>query len=270
MRICTISFLFFLLLASASGVPARIDNPSLTGAEIVSKHLAAVGGKEALMKFKSRIAIGTARKEDDAAAPMAIVSEAPNRVSAIYQFVDFNWQMSFDGGKAIFRPALTRANAPVMQKYQNMLSTGTMFNGISLYNALLAGETDGVKFEAKGTKKLKGRPAYVVDMKRPKSDAVRLYFDTEAFMWVRTDYGTLRLTQEMRQFTNEVESKDQEKTYDFYVETSDFKEVDGVKLPFKLEIVATSPLLKHKNLGSIIATIDEYRHNVAIDPKMFQ
>jgi hypothetical protein len=107
-------------------------------------------------------------------------------------------------------------------------------------------------------------------MKRPKIDEVRMYFDSETFMWIRTDYGSVHLTKEMGQFTNAVESKDQETTLDFYVDTSDFKEVDGVKLPYKLEIVATSPLLKRTNVGTIVATINEYRHNVAIDPKMFQ
>jgi hypothetical protein len=270
MKRFTISFSLIVLLALAAVVLAGDDKPSLTAAEIISKHLAAVGGKEALMKFKSRIAIGVARKENDAATPMAVVSEAPNRVSAIYQFQDFNWQMTFDGGKPIVRPVLTRANAPVLHKYETMLATGTMFNSISLYNALLAGETEGVKFEAKGTKKIKGRSAYIVAMKRPKIDEVRMYFDSETFMWVRTDYGSVHLTKEMGQFTNAVESKDQETTLDFYVETSDFKEVDGVKLPYKLEIVATSPLLKRSNVGTIVATINEYRHNVAIDPKMFQ
>lgn len=265
-----ISLSLAMLLTTAVVVLAGDDKSPLSGADIVNKHLAAVGGKEALMKIKSRIAIGSARKEDEASVPMAIVSEAPNRVSAIYQFVDFSWQMTYDGEKSIFRPMLTRANAPVMQKYQEILSTGTFFNGVSVYNILLAGESNGVRFEAKGTKKVQGRPAYLVEMKRPKGAVIRLYFDTETFMWVRTDYGTVRLTKEMGGFTNAVESKDQERSYDFFVETSDFKDVDGVKLPFKLEIVATAPLLKHKNIGTIVATFSEYRHNVPIDPKMYQ
>jgi hypothetical protein len=271
MKRMTISVcLSIILLAASAIVRAGDDKVALSAAEIISKHLAAVGGKEALTKFKSRVAIGVARKESDAATPMAVVSEAPNRVSAFYRFQDFNWQMTFDGGKPIVRPVLTRANAPVLRKYETMLATGTMFNNISLYNVLLAGEAEGVKFEAKGMKKIKGRQAYLVVMKRPKADDVRLYFDSETFMWIRTDYGTVQLTKEMGQFTNAAESKDQESTLDFYVDTSDFKEVDGVKLPHKLEIVATSPLLKHANVGTIVATINEYRHNVAIDPKMFQ
>jgi hypothetical protein len=86
-------------------------------------------------------------------------------------------------------------------------------------------------------------------------------------MWLRTDYGSVSFT---KGATTLVGNKDQEINYDFYVETSDFKEVDGVKLPFKFEIVATTPILKQKNVGTIVATISEYRHNIAIDPKMFQ
>jgi len=261
-------FSLLVALALAAAVLAA-DDAKLSAAEIIDKHLVAVGGKQAMAKFKSRVAIGTARKDNDTAAPMAVMSEAPNRVSAIYQFEGFNWQLTYDGSKSIVRPMLTRANAPVLEKYQEMLATGTMFNDMSLYNALAQGETEAVKFEARGTKKVKGRPAYAVEMRRGKDKAV-LYFDAETFMWVRTEYGSVRLTKEMSGFTNAIESKDQETTYDFYVETSDFKEVDGVKLPYKFEIVATAPILKQKSVGTIVATIKEYRHNVQIDPKMFQ
>jgi len=259
-----------ILLALSAVALAGDEKQSLSGAEIVSKHLAAVGGKEAIMRIKSRVAIGVAKKDNDAAVPVYVVSEAPNRVSATYQFEGYNWQMAYDGKQSVVRPVLTRANAPVMQKYQDMLASGTMFNGISLYNALLESDDSGIKFEAKGTKKVKNRSAYVVEMRRPKGDIVRLYFDAENFMWLRSDYGTVRLTKEMGTFTNSVESKDQEVTYDFYIETTDFKEVDGVKLPFKFEIVATAPILKQKNVGTIITNITEYRHNIPINPKMFQ
>jgi hypothetical protein len=256
-----------ILLAVMAGAIAADEKPQMNGVEIINKHIQAVGGKEALAKIKSRVAIGVAKKDSDAAVPVAIMSEAPNRVSAIYQFEGFNWQLSYDGTKAIFRPVISRAASVFMNKYQEMLATGTMFNDISLYNALAAGESPGVKFEAKGTKKIKGRPAYVVEMRQSKGQPVILYFDTESFMWVRTDYGSVRQTRDLGTITG---PKDQETTYDFYVETWDFKEVDGVKLPFKLELVATAPILKQKNVGTIVTSINEYRHNIDIDPKMFQ
>lgn len=66
-----------------------------------------------------------------------------------------------------------------------------MFNSISLHNLLTEADSGNVKFEAKGMKKLHGRPAYVVEVKRSKASPMRLYFDAEDFMWVRTDYGKL-------------------------------------------------------------------------------
>jgi len=265
-----VSLLASLTLIMTVTARASDEKPQMTGVEIINKHLQAVGGKGAINKIKSRVAIGIAKKDSDASVPVAIMSEAPNRVSAIYQFEGFNWQLSFDGAKAVFRPAISRASSVVVQKYEEMLASGTMFNSMSLYNALLAAESAGTKLEAKGTKKVKGRPAYVVEMKSGKGQPVRLYFDAENFMWVRSDYGSVRITKDMGTFTNAVGSKDEESTIDFYVETSDFKDVDGMKLPFKLEMVATSPILKQRNVGTIVTTISEYRHNIQIDPKMFQ
>jgi hypothetical protein len=263
-----LSVIVLLLLAVAWAVCLTLaadDKDKLGAGEIINRHIAAVGGKETLAKIKSRVAIGVARKDNDAAAPVSVMSEAPNRVSAIYQFEGFNWQLTYDGSKSIVRPLLSRAAAPVMHKYEDMLATGTMFNDISLYNALTDADSSNVKFEAKGLKKLKGRPAYAVEMKRGKDKAL-LYFDAENFMWVRTEYGSVSISAG----ATLVGPKDQEATYDFYLETSDFKDVDGVKLPFRFEIVGTAPILKQKSVGTIAATINEYRHNIAIDPKMFQ
>ncbi|MBI3652373.1 MAG: hypothetical protein HY231_15230 [Acidobacteria bacterium] len=270
MRRTLLLFGFLLAFSNSLLNLSADDKAALSGAEIVAKHLAAVGGKEALMKFKSRIALGTVKKESEPEAKMAIMSEAPNRLSAMYIFPNYTWQQTYDGSKAMFRPQLKGAASVFQEKYLSMLSSGTMFNGIALYNLLTQGESDTLKFEAKGSKKVKGRPAYVVIVKRGKDDSLRLYFDSETFMWVRTDYGRVTLTQNMKTFSNDVSAKDDQLTIDFYLETWDFKEVDGVKLPFKFEEVATAPILTQKSQGTIIGTITQYQHNEMIDPKMFQ
>ncbi|MFL6273576.1 MAG: hypothetical protein ACJ74G_00075 [Blastocatellia bacterium] len=265
--------IFFLVVVAAFALSVRADDkaPQLSATEIISKHLTASGGKEALAKFKSRVAIGTVQKENAAAVPFAIVSEAPNRMAAVFQFQEpAQWQLGYDGGKAVFHPQFGRATASIEDKYREMLATGTMFNSISLYNILLQPDGAGIKFEAKGVKKVKDRPAYVVEARRGKELNVKLYFDTETFMWVRTDYGRVTVTKPMSTFTNDVTSKDEESTYDLYVETLDFKDVDGVKLPHRIEIMTTRPILQQKDRGVIVATISKYRHNVAIDPKMYQ
>jgi hypothetical protein len=262
----TVTLLSFLTLSVSS--TSADEKEKLSGAEIINKHVAAIGGKAALAKLKSRVAIGTAKKDNDFSIPVAVMSE-PNRLSAVYQFQGYNWYLVYDGNKPSVRPVMTQAATPIMHKYEEMLTTGTLFNDISLFNVLYQSGSDQLKFEAKGTKKINGRQAHVVEM-TGKGQVLRLYFDAENFMWLRTDYGSVQVTRQLGTFTNAVTNKDQETSFDFYVETSDFKDVDGVKLPYKFEMVATAPILKQKSVGTIVTTINEYRHNVAIDPKMFQ
>lgn len=265
--------LLFALLLCWLPLTAQATNPddkqSLTADEIISKYLEASGGREALSKFQSRIAVGTVKKENDPEARMAIMSESPNHVTGMFIFSKFDWQLTYDGTKGFIRPLLPRDFAPIQDKYQAMLSSGLMFNSISLYNVLLAKES-GAKLEAKGMKKIKDRQAYVVEMKS-KGMSARLYFDATTFMWVRTDFGTVQISKPIGQFTNEVVPHgEDELRVDFYFETSDFRDVAGVKLPFKFEQVVTYPIITQKKVGTISGTIIEYQHNVQIDPKMFK
>jgi hypothetical protein len=245
--------------------------PALTADEIIARHLEAIGGKDALRKFQSRIAVGTVKKESDPEAQMAIVSEAPNRVSGVFIFPRYDWQLTYDGTRPFIRPLLPRDLSPIQDKYQEMLSSGMMFNSISLYNLLLDGKSAGATFEAKGMKKIKDRQTYVVEARRSKGIVARLYFDAATFMWLRTDYGKANISKPMGQFTNEiVPHGEDELSVDFFFETSDFRDVDGVKLPFKFEQVVTYPIIQQKKVGHLSGTITEYRHNVPIDPKMFK
>jgi hypothetical protein len=84
---------------------------------------------------------------------------------------------------------------------------------------------------------------------------------------VRTEYGRVSFAKAMGKFTNDVVQHGEDQTeVDFFFDTSDFKEVDGVKLPFKFEQTVAFPLIRQKSAGTVIGMIKEYRHNVAIDP----
>jgi hypothetical protein len=261
----------FLCFVGLLATNATAQDPKLTGDQIIEKHLTAVGGREALAKFKTRVALGTIKKEDEPDGQMAIMSEAPNKLSVFYGFRDFDLRMIYDGNKAFFSPVLRRDLSNISDKYQDMLASGFMFNSISLYNLIANSAAAELKFESKGTKKVAGRDAYVVQVKPRKGPQLKLYFDTTSFMWVRTDYGSTSVSRQMGTFTNDVVNQGgTEATLDFYIETSDFRDVDGVKLPFKFEQVITAPFLKQKSVGTVTGTIREYRHNEAIDPKMFK
>src|SRR5713101_3243132 len=262
-----------LLTFSSPANPTILgDQPQLSASEIVNKHLEAVGGKEALAKLKTRMVLGSVKKENEPDAPFALVSES-HRLSSLYRFQNYDWRFIYDGNKADNRPVLPRQLSVIGDKCNEIAQSGLMFNGMSLFNILTEADSGKVKLEAKGTKKLHGRAAYVVEVKRAKSDPMRLYFDAETFMWVRTDYGKvdIRKPQGSSANLNDVTNRSEDDVQvDFYIETSDFRVVDGVKLPFKFEQVATAPILRLKLVGTISGTVKEYIHNVTIDPKSYQ
>jgi hypothetical protein len=261
------ALLLFILTAVVPAIEEKLST-----AEIISRHLSAIGGKEALARIKTRVAAGTVKRESQAEAQMAIMSEAPDRVSAAYVFPETTWRLIYDKGKTAFRPSITREYQVVDDKYKEMMASGFMFNGIALYNSLLTDSSPETKVEARGMKKVSGRQAYVVEYKRDKkAGTVRLFFDAETFMWVRTEFGRVTIPKQIGAFTNDVESRaDEQPTVDFFVETSDFREVDGIRLPHKLIQVVTFPLLRQQRIGTLTSTITEYKHNLEIDPKMFQ
>lgn len=262
--------LFCWAVASAPSFASEDKWPKLSATEIISQHLKAVGGADKLSKIKSRIAIGTVKKESDPEGRLAIVSEWPNRLSAVFVLATYDLKFVYDGQAAFLRPQLPRNFTAFDSKYREIVASGLMFNGMSLYNIITQLPADA-KLEAKGMKKVKGQDAYVIEVKRQKGDAMRLYFDAGTFMWVRTDFGKAHVTRQMRTFSNDsVNHSEDELTVDFYIETSDFREVDGVKLPFKFQQVLTAPILRQSTSGTITGTITEYRHNQLIDPTMFQ
>ena len=75
--------LFSLLLASSLFVPAMASSGAqATADEIIEKHLAAVGGRDALAKLTSQKATGTmtiATPNGDLTGPVEMLSKAPNK-----------------------------------------------------------------------------------------------------------------------------------------------------------------------------------------------
>lgn len=264
--------LVFLIGIFVLSICAKPFEDKLTAQEIINKHLEAIGGKEAISKVKSRAAIGTVKRETQPEVQMLLLSEAPDRVSAAYIFQDATWRMIYDKGKVSFRPSFSGDGSVSEEKYREILASGYFYNGAALYNALLTPPTGDATLEAKGMKKVNNRQAYVVEYRRNKKAAVyRLFFDAETFMWVRSEYGHVTLPKQVKPFNSAIESRaDDQPTIDFYVDASDFKDVDGIKLPHKIIHTVTAPIIRQKLSGTITININEYRQNIQIDPKMFQ
>jgi hypothetical protein len=98
-----------------------------------------------------------------------------------------------------------------------------------------------------GKEKVGERDAYVVIFEPPSGSVVRQYIDAETFLPVKT---TMKV--EVPQLGQEMEQT---------VEFLDYREVDGVKIPFRL--AATSAVQNYT------VTFTKVEHNVRIDETLF-
>jgi hypothetical protein len=267
------SVLFFFLLLTS--VFAQDNKNNLTAEQIIEKHFVAVGGKEKLSAIKSRVAIGFIKVANQG-KPIQFVlfTESPNRLTAYYLLEKYNWSLTYDGKKFFSRPiellsknvVLIGKSSRLEDKFNEMYSSGLMFSQISLYNILLNPNPE-ITIKTNKTKKVNDHPAYIIEIKSKKFGLMRAYFNTETFMWVRTDYGNVELSDTRLALDN---SGGGISTVDFYIEASDFREVDGIKLPYKIKHTMVPPVSPNNRSSMVEVEMKEYKQNVLIDPKMFQ
>jgi hypothetical protein len=239
-----------ILLAFFS-VPVLAQPPAAqTADEIVEKHLAAMGGREALGKLTSRRSTGSitvTTPNGDLSGPFEAVSKAPNK------------------GRVYFKLDLSALGAPepmiLEQKFDgvagitlNSIQGDTEITGTQLENMknnvfptpLLAYKAAGVKVEVL-KEQLAGKNAIVLLVTPKAGSVIRLYLDAETHLIVRS----------VAKFTPPQASGEVEQV----VEPSDYRTVDGVKVPF--QIVNSMPM------QSFTVKLEKVEHNVALDDALF-
>ncbi len=196
-------------------------------AEIVERYVQAVGGREAVEKIKSRVSVGTFEgvySGVPTTGTVEIDERAPDRAVTIINV----------GGAGVMRRGYTGAYG-----YEQYALMG--------FRLLKGAELDALRVESdfrrdidlprlypklafKGTEKIGDSEAYVVEA-TPAHGLFpsRLYFDAKTGLLVRQD------------------------TFSF----EDYREVDGVRLPFRLR----GPL--------VTITLKEIRHNVPLADSVF-
>jgi hypothetical protein len=105
----------------------------------------------------------------------------------------------------------------------------------------------GVSLQLAGKEKVGDRDAYVVIFEPPTGSIVREYIDAETYLPI-----SMAMKVEVPQLGREVEQT---------TEFLDYREVDGIKLPF--EIKASSAI------QSYTISVTTLEHNVSIDDALF-
>lgn len=233
----------------AAITPSRAS--AQTADEIVEKHLAAMGGRDALTKITSRRSTGTitiATPNGDLSGPCEIDVKAPNKNRA-YMELDLT-------------PLGVPQKMVVEQKFDGLAGWGlnsmqgdTEITGDQLLNmrnnvfpsSLLNYKASGMKLEVLPTEKAGDRTLIVLQATPKQGPVVRLYLDAQTYLLVRT----------YSKYYSAMAGMDVEQTG----ELSDYRTVDGVKVPF--HIVNANAV----QTGTIVLT--KVEHNVPFDDALF-
>ncbi|HSB12575.1 MAG TPA: photosynthetic reaction center cytochrome c subunit family protein [Blastocatellia bacterium] len=206
--------------------------------QVLDKYVAACGGNAVFAKLTSRALKGSMIAQGGLNAPLEVFTKKPNKMLMIMNLPDGSTTIGFNGTVAWQKNknGLREMSGPEAEFAGGQ---ATSFGGVELKSLYS-------KVEIKGRAMLASREVFVIDGTRPSGGVERLYFDSMSGLLVRQD-----LTMEGAQGKTTL-----------VLEFEDYREIDGVKLPFIRRWSRPDFTFTQK--------IDEIKHNVAIEDARFE
>jgi hypothetical protein len=244
MRVISSLVLASLLLVSPHVARAQ------TVDQVVDKSVAALGGRAAHAKLKSRSSVGSitlTTPGGDVSGSIEVLNAVPNKVRTLIK-ADLS---SLGAGQLVVDQRFDGTSGYVMDTLQgNRDITGNQLDNLrngSFPHPLLNYKEMGATARLGAKEKIGERDAYSLSLEPPSGSVVHLYIDAETYLPVK-----VMVTADVPQLGRELE---------LTVEFLDYREVDGVKLPFQLK--ATSAVQNYT------ITLTKVEHNVRIDEALF-
>jgi hypothetical protein len=221
-----------------------------TADEIIEKHLAAAGGRAALNKLTSRVstgAISITTPVGELKGTVEVYNKAPNRIRTLVK-ID---AAALGGGQIINDQRFDGTTGYVIDSFNgNREIAGdqlaAMKNG-GFPTPLLTYKDTGVTAALSGRETVGTSDAYVIQFTPKTGPGIRVFIDAKSFMVVKTI-----ITVNVPQLGRPI---------DQVVEFSDYRDVDGIKIPYTTK--STNPL------QTITATLNDVKHNTEIDDSVF-
>ena len=220
-----------------------------TADEVIEKGIVASGGREALAKVTSRATTGTmtvSTPGGDISGTIEVLNQAPNKAQTVIT-LDLS---AMGAGKMTIDQRFDGTNGWATNSMQG--ETPVTTNQLDLWrNAIFPSpfldyKARGTKIELTGKEKLEDKDVYALLITPAQGPATRLWMDATTYQPVKTvttveaaEVGTFEQTTVM----------------------SDFREVDGLKLPFK--IVGSS------KIQTFTVDVTKIEHNVTVDEARF-
>ena len=221
-----------------------------TADDIIEKHLAASGGRAAFTKLKSRYSVGTVTLTTpggNITGSIETWNQAPNKARSLTK-LDLT---ALGLGQTVIDQRFDGEAGYVLDTIQgNHDITGTQLDSMkngSFPNIFLNYKEVGATIELSGKEKVGDHDAYLLISKPKAGTAVRTYIDAESYLPIRTIVKV-----PVPQLGTDL---------DQVIEFSDFRDVDGIKIPFHIN--QSSPL------QTINISLTKVEHNKDIDQTMF-
>lgn len=229
-----LSFLCLPLVPMAAQDTISVD-------ELIGKHVAAMGGREALEKVTSLVMTGTFELPAmGASGSISIYQKAPNKRLAVINIDGFGEIFQGFDGERGFSVSPMGSIDMTGQMLEDAKRDAVMHPELRLKELY-------PKIEVKGKGKAGDRDAWIVVMTPEKGSPVTAYFDAETFLMLKN--SAVRVTD---QGEAEIES-----------EFGDFREVPGTG-------IKAAHLIKQKMpFGEIILRITEIKPNAEIPDSKF-
>ncbi len=226
--------------AKAPEAPAKATAAEPTVDQILDKYVQAIGGRQAVEKITSRATKGTFELPAmGLKGELEIYAKAPNKsltiqnVSGVGEILD-----GYDG-------KIGWSKNPMMGLREKSGAELAAIVRASDIQAPLKTRQLYSKLELKGKEKVGDRETYVILATPAEGAPVKMYFDAQTGLIARIDTEA-----ETPQGKIQVET-----TLD------DYREVDGVKIPFSTR--------QDTSMYSAVIKLTEVKHNVAIDDAKF-
>ncbi len=226
---------------------AADSKPTIIVEDLHAKALDAVGGEANWRKITTRVTESDIDLVHQGVQAKTITwAKAPNlsatetTMTALGKTIASGWEF-FDGASGIdaytFSPA---------EKYKGKRLDDAKINND--FYGILDWSTNYKKVEVVGLSKVGGEDAYIVTFEPNAGTSYRQFYSTTTFLLLKHE--------------GVVPSSTSSQQLPYSVSYSDYREVDGIKLPFK---TVNSTLSN----GDIVAVVKSVKHNVPIDDKMF-
>lgn len=258
----SISFLILFSTLYPANWQARAgDKEKLTVEEVVARHLKSIGTAEDLAAAKTRIVAGTslytARSPGSGQnSGLSILFSEGNKSVIAMTFANPSYpheKFGFDGENLVIsyvKPGLRSTLGDFIFRRTSIFKDGLVGGTLSTAWPLLNWSNDKGRLEYGGTKKIDGRETHVLKyLPRKGSDLkISLYFDSQTFQHVRTDYAQT-VSAQMGATPDADKSGQRELHYELEEQFSDFKQEGKLTLPHTYKI----KLMMERNNNTYLA-----------------